>query len=111
MAGGKPAPDLQKMVRRFGTYSNIPAEVWERYDRAVEARQQRRLERIRGMAIESWRQFNGERRRLAAARNALTSSTHLSHTSLAELGKAAERHDDILEEGRSGRRRRAARPG
>jgi hypothetical protein len=62
-----PAPDLQKMVRRFGTYADIPAEVWDRYDRAMVAWQQRRLERLRKMTIESWRLFNEERQRLAAS--------------------------------------------
>jgi hypothetical protein len=43
-----PTPDLQKLVRKHGGYSNIPAEAWAEYDRAVEAWQRRRRERYGG---------------------------------------------------------------
>jgi hypothetical protein len=29
------APDLQELVQRFGTYSNITPEAWEQYDRQM----------------------------------------------------------------------------
>jgi hypothetical protein len=39
-----PAPDLQKLVERFGTYSQITPEAWGEFDRAMEQWQERRRE-------------------------------------------------------------------
>jgi hypothetical protein len=48
-----PAPDLQELVRKHGGYSNIRAEAWAEYDRAVEAWQRRRRERYGGEIIHA----------------------------------------------------------
>jgi hypothetical protein len=48
------APDLQKLVQKYGSYPAIPQEEWQRYDTALAAAQKRlraggyglRLERI-----------------------------------------------------------------
>ena len=37
----EPPPDLQKMVRHFGRYDLIPAEMWTRFDKAMANWQQR----------------------------------------------------------------------
>lgn len=34
-------PDLQKMVRHFGSYSAIPAETWDKFDKAKRQWQER----------------------------------------------------------------------
>jgi len=39
-------PDLQKMVRHFGGYWNIPAATWQQYDDAYRAWQYRRTDRL-----------------------------------------------------------------
>jgi hypothetical protein len=33
----RPPPDLQALVRKFGTYSAITLEAWAQYDRELEA--------------------------------------------------------------------------
>jgi len=43
-----PAPDLQDLVERFGGYSNITAEAWAEYDRAMADWQERRRRRSEG---------------------------------------------------------------
>jgi hypothetical protein len=37
----EPPPDLQKMVRHFGSYGAIPRETWIRFDKAMRQWQER----------------------------------------------------------------------
>jgi hypothetical protein len=35
------APDLQKLVQKYGSYAAIPADEWKAYDEALEAANKR----------------------------------------------------------------------